>query len=240
MRETKAEIMTGVEGTEGSRVIGPNTVEYTVMGTGAKVIRFHHTNIVTFNPDGSITLNSGGWKTATTKERINEYTPKDIVITQDKSIWYVRTHGGQGWGRSDITFQDGITILPDGTVTGAGLAPKDTLKLKRSINGYVEGFMVELLARRIPKPSGGDCWLCGILKGEDSHLLSHIEEKYYVPRLLVNAIEEIPVSIASKNQVGFLLGYHDQDGGEWFNDITLSQVKKALTRYMYRHLGLAA
>ena len=61
-----------------------------------------------------------------------------------------------------------------------------------------------------------------------------------MPSLLVNAIEEIPTSIAAKSQVGFLLGYHDGDLGRMGEGIVTSQVKKALIRYMYRHLGLAA
>ena len=244
MRETKAEIMSGVTGAVMAKVIASNTVRYTVEGTFDKVIRLHHTNIITFKSDiheyGNIVLNSGKWRTPTTKARMNEYLPPEWGIVQENSIWYV-VHG-KGWrkpGEGDYPFADGITLHPDGSVTGAGPDPKEILKLKKRIKGYVEGFMVELLAGRIPKPSGGDCWLCGMIKGDDSHILSHIEEKYYVPILLVNAIEEFPISSVAKQEVGGLLGY-DVPMSDWGKEMVARDVKKSLTRYMYRHLGLAA
>lgn len=43
-------------------------------------IRLHETNIVTLKPDGSIVLNSGGYRTMTTKSRINEHVP-ELYIT---------------------------------------------------------------------------------------------------------------------------------------------------------------
>jgi hypothetical protein len=38
-------------------------------------IRLHDTDVVTLHPDGSITLNTGGWYTVTTKDRLNSYLP---------------------------------------------------------------------------------------------------------------------------------------------------------------------
>jgi hypothetical protein len=36
-------------------------------------VRLHNTDVVTFRRDGAITLNTGGWFTVTTKERINRF-----------------------------------------------------------------------------------------------------------------------------------------------------------------------
>ena len=38
---------------------------------GSYTLMLHRTNIVTFHPDGSITLNTGGWDTVTTRSWIN-------------------------------------------------------------------------------------------------------------------------------------------------------------------------
>lgn len=51
------------------------------------VIQFHRTNVVTIHADGTYTLNSGGWQTSTTKERINEFSP--VRIYQKSFAWYV-------------------------------------------------------------------------------------------------------------------------------------------------------
>lgn len=41
-------------------------------------VRLHSTDVVTVHPDGTYTLNAGGWYTVTTKERINSYGPARV------------------------------------------------------------------------------------------------------------------------------------------------------------------
>jgi hypothetical protein len=249
MRETKAQIMEGVEGIR-PRIIDSNTVEY--MDTeGARIIRFHHTNIIIFHPNGDVRLDSGGWKTPVTKDRMNEIAGKghNFHIVQDKSIWYVKVatmSNGAGMGGRSYPFGDGITIHMDGSVSGKGPDPNETLKLKARIKRYVAGFMGKLVACEIPQPSGGDCWGCSLVgkdgqtvRGND-HLLNHLDEDYYVPSLLMNAIKEIPVSMVANSQVGMWLRYLPDSGSKWSIDIAKQQVTKSLTRYLYRRLGMAA
>jgi hypothetical protein len=38
-------------------------------------VRLHRTDVVTYHPDGSWTVNAGGWQTVTTADRINRYSP---------------------------------------------------------------------------------------------------------------------------------------------------------------------
>ena len=68
---TKREMMEGVEAKE-AKIIANNTVEY-IKPDGTKVIRLHHTDILEFPPRGGVIFNSGGWKTVTTKSRMNEF-----------------------------------------------------------------------------------------------------------------------------------------------------------------------
>lgn len=51
-------------------------------------IRLHSTDVLTFFPDGKIVVNSGGWKTVTTKGRINAYLPRPFGINQKDFAWY--------------------------------------------------------------------------------------------------------------------------------------------------------
>lgn len=236
MKETKVQIMAGIEGVKSSKIIGANTVEY-VRENGDRVIRLHHTDIVTFKPNSDIVLNSGGWKTPTTKDRMNSASPK-INVQQRNSVWFLG-------GGDDYPFADGITIHPDGNVTGEGPDPKKTLKLKAKIKEYVAEFMAALELREIPQPSGGDCWACCMKndKGEtvigSDHILGHIKEKYYVPSLLMTAIEKIPVSPLARSQVGYWLKYHEKSN-DWLAGIAHDQVAKSLKRYLYRQLNMAA
>jgi hypothetical protein len=57
--------------------------------TGDIGIRLHATQVVVFKIDGSIILNSRGWRTVTTKDRMNNYTPKGINISSTKGTWFV-------------------------------------------------------------------------------------------------------------------------------------------------------
>ena len=57
------------------RKLGNNTVLVTDHAPTSYAVRYHSTDIVTYRKDGSIVLSSGGWRTSTTKERINEYIP---------------------------------------------------------------------------------------------------------------------------------------------------------------------
>ena len=241
MKETKREIMEGVEGI-GARKIALNTVEYTDT-EGNKVIRLHHTNIVTHKVNGDIVLNSGGWKTPTTKDRMNEHGRGLFYIMQINSVWYVRTTplGENG----QYPFADGITIHSDGSMTGEGPDPKAILKLKARIKKYVEGFTGALIAHEIPQPSGGDCWACLMKndKGEtvmgNGHIFNHLDEKYYVPSLLLNALEEFGASQATRSQVEYYMGYH-KENSDWLEGYVNKQIAKYLTRYLYRRVGLAA
>jgi hypothetical protein len=50
-------------------------------------VRLHSTNIVVFYPDGRVTLHTGGYKTVTTKERINQFI--NARLHQDDFEWFV-------------------------------------------------------------------------------------------------------------------------------------------------------
>lgn len=66
----------------------------------------YSTPIVTYRMDGSITLNSGGHQTVTTKARINEVTPPWIDVYQKGGSWFVREPGVAG----AVPFHDGMRV----------------------------------------------------------------------------------------------------------------------------------
>ena len=84
-------------------------------GTARKMVRmmdrmvfmYHNTAVVTKFLDGTIKLNSGGWKSATTKlamnQASNEWNMK-FAVSQRKGEWFVR------YNEIDYPFVDGITL----------------------------------------------------------------------------------------------------------------------------------
>jgi hypothetical protein len=225
--------------------VAPNTVEW-IDKYENRYIRLHLTDILTFTPNGVIIINSGGWRTSTTKERINHFLPVPWRITQENSTWYLNNH----------VFADGITINADQTVTGAGNA--DTVKaLKKSITVYIDGFLDKLHNNQLSLPSAGDCWLCTLTDSqsgqpmgerdgvpEEEHILSHIRENYHVPALVLRACQVFGVSQAARS---YLLACMNRDYSashevyyESYKNVCDRQVKSALRRYIYRAVKLAA
>jgi len=52
-------------------------------------LKLHNTDIVMLYPNGDMTLNTGGWYTVTTKERINRVLPRVFYLHQEKGRWFV-------------------------------------------------------------------------------------------------------------------------------------------------------
>ena len=88
-----------------SKKIGNNTFEV-VYKDGTRAIRLHKTDVVTFSANRYM-LNTGGWQTVTTKDRINKYIPEGYV-SQTNFEWSVRTPSG------DVDYYDGIMFDYEG------------------------------------------------------------------------------------------------------------------------------
>jgi hypothetical protein len=86
-----------------SRKIGNNTLGV-IHENGDVGIILHRTEVVTIHADGTYTLRSGGWRTVTTKDRINTYCP--FRVSQTKFVWSVRCGG------EDMPFEDGMRLHP--------------------------------------------------------------------------------------------------------------------------------
>jgi len=67
-------------------------------------VRYHSTAVIESDCT-TITLRSGGWRTATTKKRINAFLPEGYSVYQDNFEWFVRLPNGLA-----IDFEDGMKI----------------------------------------------------------------------------------------------------------------------------------
>lgn len=181
-QRTKADILLGVE-TEivKSRIYARSTVEYWTPDR-AKHLRYHDTNVVTIKKNGDITLDSGGWQTRTTKDRINNYQGV-VSVYSDKGMWKV---GG-------FTFVDGISFAPDGTLKSSTQATerekRRIVRVSKQIKHYCKTLKTQLEVEGFPVPNSGDCLICRLPKGRHSCLTSHLDETYIHGTLLVNAMQ---------------------------------------------------
>ncbi len=81
-----------------TRKIGNNTYAE-ILPDGSVGIMLHSTYVVKIHPDNSATLNTGGWYSATTKDRINQYSP--VRVYQRKGEWYLE---------SGLEYEDGMIV----------------------------------------------------------------------------------------------------------------------------------
>lgn len=168
-----------------SKPIANNTRAEFRNGGDAVAIKLHDTDIVTITKDNHYILNSGGWRTVTTKERINRYTPGGI--SQRKGVWYMR---------DGSLFYDGIELKSDGTPYSPrkpAAYEQRLAKIKKDARQYARDFVAALEAGTVGLPSAGDCWGCVFATKAHpqpmgaGHIKQHIADRYYVPSLLVNA-----------------------------------------------------
>lgn len=80
-------------------------INHGVFNTPNVIVRFHSTDIVTFLGNGAIRLNTGGYRTVTTKQRLNALLRhRGITITQKAFAWFVTCEHGTR------EFEDGMIV----------------------------------------------------------------------------------------------------------------------------------
>lgn len=236
-RMNKAQIMSGVE-CASSKIIGNNVVEYIRNEDGTRVIRHFRVDILEFKPDGTIVFNTGGHRSVTTKRKLNDHQVIVQIWTTNR-VWYARNRDDD---RDVVVFKDGMTYHPDRGIENAGQVPDS--KLVKAIRSYATKFVASLPCN---PPNGGDCWFClmketntersmGDLGRNVDHLISHIEEDYFVPSLLVNALREAGqsdyvISACFTTEAKFRYEYQRS-----FIDSHRTIIKRAIVGYLWSRL----
>ena len=215
-------------------------------------VKLHDTDVITFKLTGETVLNSGGWKTATTKSRIDCYIPDPWSLLQIKGLWYVVNAKGNGHARAVpksewIPFADGMVLHKDGeTASNAGTDPNKTLDFNKAVKKYAKQFIADLRAGKVKKPGTEDCFYCsmseiktgksiGEVSHNGNHIRSHIEENYQVPSLLYRALEWNSSQVM-KWAVGAM--WNGEDENKVFGaDFVWQQIEKTLCRFILQQCG---
>ena len=224
-----------------ARIIARNTFQFTAPN-GDKVTRLHNTDVVRKTAKGKTVLNSAGWKTVTTKDRMNSQL-KGYRIISEKGVWYVdHVINWHTWDKANrrVAFYDGI-VIPDCFKHPAKAAASEKREL--TLRSKVKAFVAKLDKMEcLPDPSPGDCWLCSMRDangktmgehGNDAgHIREHIKEGYLHGSLIFNALQ----SAGYRNPAFiFQMEQADRKAGR-----KPSNVKRALKKYLYRQLELVA
>jgi hypothetical protein len=83
------------------RKIGNNTYAE-ILHDNSVGIMLHSTYVVKIHEDNTYTLQTGGWQTVTTKDRINQYSP--VRVYQRKYEWFVKIND------KEYPFMEGMVV----------------------------------------------------------------------------------------------------------------------------------
>ena len=203
-------------------------------------LKLHNTDIVTLYPTGDMTLNTGGWYTVTTKERINRALPRVFYLHQEKGRWFVVNRLDD----ETYVFMDGMRITSEWKVEGSGIyEPKADKAIREKVRRYAN-----LCTSEIPleMPSGGDCWSCSFRTQEgkalgdtfgDDHLDHHMDEGYVVPSLVWNALEES--GYEPNKHIAHSIAFGSPNF-ESYLDMGSDMVNRAVYKYVLLRKGIIA
>lgn len=195
----------------------------------------HQTEVLRFHPDGTVTINTGGWATATTKDRINAFLPAPLQVVSDKGQWYVRNY------RQDarVLFYDGMVVDPDSPDIVVEQGARDSKRAEKiaegnvKMNRLIDSFLARHLTPenlvRVMENTGGDCWTCKGMLGEvdRDHLFDHLREGYFMGSMVLNAISHKGYRNPGFIYESILRSAEDGD---------LSDSKRLLRTYLRHHL----
>lgn len=210
---------------------------------GRIAVRYHDTDVVTYLPDGRVELRTGGWKSQTTKRRMEDYSA--AYVWSDNGIWYVKPRSeGSPWSGNGTSylFAEGVILHPDGTVTRAGTASDKLLELeyRAKVKKYARRYFEKLKAGKMGGPGAGDCLMCQLERSnpdktmDADHVMSHVREGYLVPSLIWAAmLGSMSCSEWEKAWVATRMQRTDTDSAPHF-------LERRFRNWLYRRLGLHA
>lgn len=233
------------------RRIANNTFKRPTADGGGIAIRLHSTDIIVVEPcgrngrDDRVTLDTGGWQTVTTRDRLNAFLREHARgwgVYQERFLWWL------AGDTTRVPFTDGmrIRIDRDGGIRVVSRIPnpertaKRNAALRQRIREYAA---LCVSAMPLPLPDGGDCWYClfrsddGQTLGERSrntaHLDDHLRERYVVPALVWTALQRAGCDPHGDGAAWYAAAF---DNGPWgLCDTTLQRM---IVRFLYGQYGL--
>jgi hypothetical protein len=210
-----------------------NNTQLIVRDDGAYGVQLHATQVAIHYAD-RVVLDSGGWQTVTTKDRMNKFT--EARLWSERGVWFV------SWRGQTVPYADGMTLHNDRRIDGAGTDPQATVKLRKAVNKYAKEYAEAFVRGEVPQPSGGDCWACCMVTAEGKapmggpdHIHSHLSDRYFVPSILNRQREHFAPFVAGV--IGSI--WRHEAVPESLVDLARERIQKAVRSFCFAELGLA-
>jgi hypothetical protein len=132
---------------------------------------FDNTHLDCINYGDLIQFDTGGWKTVTTKDRMNRFCPIDIW--SERHVWYISIGNWTDKNRKVYHFEDNMFFKPSdnkfyrkeqGQLVELKPFSKAKEKAKRkqlkSIDTFIKVYIEKLASGKLKYPDLGDCFYC--------------------------------------------------------------------------------
>jgi hypothetical protein len=199
----------------------------------------HNTAVFTYLSPRRIRLRSGGYKTVTTKDRINKALPPGWTLYQEKGVWLLSALD------KSIPFEEDLVIPVVPTLRWAMARVRGTQevvaqerKLRQKILKYSKDFAEAIIAGKIPTHWGSDCWKCATNDPSTGHLLSHLEEPFYSLSLLNRAMKDAGETQYIRERVWELINHGPVSSTHGHDSLMRNGVVQAVKKYLYTRLNL--
>lgn len=157
-----------------ARVCARNTLSYRTPENGDRYVSLHQTDILRFCEDGRTYIDTGGWNTPTTRDRLSSFSLGRIHAVTRNGVLYINA----------IPCRQRACVLPDGSVRPD--VRETTIKRERAL---LDRFMRAWRERGVPNAdeSKGDPWAFAPEHVHRSIMLDWVRSRYVTRRLFVLA-----------------------------------------------------
>jgi len=194
--------------------------------TGSLVLRLYETDLIEYFPDGRLILSSGGFRTMTTKERLNKFLPYGWGVNQALGHWFLkrwsdetgwkttvspyRCHYRPSWYAHKVTFdwlfEDGVTITPEGEVEGTAIDPRPVIEQRRTWDKERSRLRYYVRRAREHKPARTRLTVQAIMAEPNVSIRMAMAHAYGLERFLLDAGAKVIDSEAGYELLSFPMG----------------------------------
>ncbi len=185
--------------------------------------------------------------TKTRKRKVYGAMVAGLWVSYNTPYWEEYEHTYQPDLRDVWQFKDGISIHSDGRVYDFERSPTKMKNRSKAVKEFATEYLAKLSEGRMEAPSNSDCWYClfkevgtgrpmGDLSQSD-HMVQHLADEYYVPSIIMNALDELGGSPIDRD---YVVGRFNKVEGEVFHlyGIISEKLYRILVRYVGRKVGL--
>lgn len=184
-----------------SKIVARNTLLFT-RHDGTRVVQFHRTPILTFYPTGMIDLDTGGWNTKTTRERLNTFLPHGWRVYTERGVLYL------SGPHQTVPVRQQASILPGDRVysdTNESAVLADRRRLDR--------FMAHVRKVGLPtaEQSQGDPWILHPAKPGETAIDSETAWDWIDSLYMTRTLYALSLTFAGMSATGVSMLVYDRD-----------------------------